>query len=257
MATRKSASQLFQLVILLSLLVWQCVKLEKQETVSLAEAYGIEPTGVQWPFVVAATIFLMEFLLCFLLLLLLRLMLYFKDPGSGEVLFLSRLREVAEMLAFISFFSGVYYIFQVCRKHDHESPMGSGSLFRDTREVREGRHMLLWTLLAPQQWVMHARLYTKASWQEAGNLMISTAFTMVFGLCASQAPGDEFPMGHPGTPPRMPGRYDADRCLDPTTLAGSLLLSYWLLMFAHNLCTSTLVEHAGFPREVQSSDRGL
>lgn len=46
------------------------------------------------------------------------------------------------------------------------------------------------------------------------------AFTMVFGLCASQAPGDEFPMGHPGTPPRMPGRYDADRCLDPTTLAG-------------------------------------
>ena len=186
MATRKSASQLFQLVILLSLLVWQCVKLEKQETVSLAEAYGIEPTGVQWPFVVAATIFLMEFLLCFLLLLLLRLMLYFKDPGSGEVLFLSRLREVAEMLAFISFFSGVYYIFQVCRKHDHESPMGSGSLFRDTREVREGRHMLLWTLLAPQQWVMHARLYTKASWQEAGNLMISTAFTMVFGLCASQ-----------------------------------------------------------------------
>lgn len=152
----------------------------------MSEAYGIENGSVQWPFVVAATIFLMEFLLCFLLLLLLRLMLYFKDPGSGEVLFLSRLREVAEMLACISFFSGVYYVFQVCRKHDHDLPMGSASWFRDTREIREGRHMILWTFLAPQQWVMHARLYTKASWREASNLMISTAFTMVFGLCASQ-----------------------------------------------------------------------
>lgn len=152
----------------------------------MSEAYGIENGSVQWPFVVAATIFLMEFLLCFLLLLLLRLMLYFKDPGSGEVLFLSRLREVAEMLACISFFSGVYYVFQVCRKHDHDLPMGSASWFRDTREIREGRHMILWTFLAPQQWVMHARLYTKASWREASNLMISTAFTMVFGLCATQ-----------------------------------------------------------------------
>lgn len=153
--------------------------------VSLEQAYAID-SSIQWPFLVAATIFLMEFLLCFLLLLLLRLMLYFKDPGSGEVVFLSRLREVAEMLAFISFFSGVFYVFQVSRKYDHASPMGGGSFFPDTRAVREGRHLLLWTLLAPQQWVMHARLYTKASWHEAMDLMLSTAFTMAFGFIAVQ-----------------------------------------------------------------------
>lgn len=141
------------------------------------------------------------------------------------------------MLAFISFFSGVYYMYQVC--DGQERLMGSGSLFTGGREPREAAHMLLWTLLAPQQWVMpcsfellsrhcesfsrrclwcstgcsmcflkhfflkekkehvcfafsssrrlgmswgceicqvmHARLYTKVSWLEAGSLMLSTA----------------------------------------------------------------------------------
>ncbi|CAE7318965.1 unnamed protein product [Symbiodinium natans] len=114
------------------------------------------------------------------------LMLHFKDPGSGEVLFLARLREVAEMLAFISFFSGVYYTYKACNSADEPRHMGSGSFFAGQQEHRQGAHMLLWTLLAPQQWVMHSRLYTKGTVLESTQLLITTALCMVFGLAAVQ-----------------------------------------------------------------------
>eukprot|EP00439_Symbiodinium_sp_Y106_P029153 s3357_g3.t1 len=113
-------------------------------------------------------------------------MLHFKDPGSGEVLFLGRLREVAEMLAFISFFSGVYYTYKACHSAAQPRHMGAGSFFAGQKEYRQGAHMLLWTMLAPQQWVMHARLYTKSSHLESAQLLLSTAFVMVFGMAAVQ-----------------------------------------------------------------------
>lgn len=193
----------------------------------MSEAYGIENGSVQWPFVVAATIFLMEFLLCFLLLLLLRLMLYFKDPGSGEVLFLSRLREVAEMLACISFFSGVYYVFQVCRKHDHDLPMGSASWFRDTREIREGRHMILWTFLAPQQWVAGPGA-TRIHFRWPGD-----ARTAVYQsqLARSQQLDDLDSLHHGLWPMCFAGAY-----LDRASLAGPLFLHPCLHVPVDHLC---------------------
>ncbi|CAJ1354098.1 unnamed protein product [Effrenium voratum] len=113
-----------------------------------------------------------------------------EDPGSGEVLFLVRLREVAEMLAFIAFFAGVFYIYVLSRQPQSMYHMSAGSFFEGTKEYREARHIFLWAFLAPQQWVMHARLYTKASVVEAGQLMLITAYTMVFGLMAVQVDMD-------------------------------------------------------------------
>lgn len=85
---------------------------------SQREASGLQPLVLSFLHklvgleVVAATIFLMEFVICFVLILLLRLMLHFKDPGSGEVVFLLRLRQVAETLAFIAFFASQQLINQ-------------------------------------------------------------------------------------------------------------------------------------------------
>jgi len=173
------------------MVAWQSYRFLQQELVAPSHVYDVEGTTdpraiAQWPYLVASTIFLMEFMTCFLLILLLRLMLHFKDPGSGEVLFLGRLREVAEMLAFISFFSGVYYTYKACHSAAQPRHMGAGSFFAGQKEYRQGAHMLLWTMLAPQQWVMHARLYTKSSHLESAQLLLSTAFVMVFGMAAVQ-----------------------------------------------------------------------
>ncbi|CAJ1434148.1 unnamed protein product [Effrenium voratum] len=113
------------------------------------------------------------------------------------------------MLAFIAFFvarlaldaeRGVFYIYVLSRQPQSMYHMSAGSFFEGTKEYREARHIFLWAFLAPQQrpgrmrgshrgfgWVMHARLYTKASVVEAGQLMLITAYTMVFGLMAVQA----------------------------------------------------------------------
>ncbi|CAK9090650.1 unnamed protein product [Durusdinium trenchii] len=174
----------FGMALVLSLMLgWQTWHLRDLDVVDLREV-DPEFTVVQWPYVVAATIFLMEFFICFIVILLLRLMLHFKDPSSGEVVFLLRLREVAETLAFIAFFAGVYYVYVLCR-----SPlirMGGGSFFQGEQEYRDPWHILLWTFLAPHQWVMQSRLYTKASLPESAELMICTGFTMVFGLVGIQ-----------------------------------------------------------------------
>eukprot|EP00913_Durusdinium_trenchii_P010500 g9845.t1 len=172
-----------QALVLSLMLGWQTWHLRDLDVVDLREV-DPEFTVVQWPYVVAATIFLMEFFICFIVILLLRLMLHFKDPSSGEVVFLLRLREVAETLAFIAFFAGVYYVYVLCR-----SPlirMGGGSFFQGEQEYRDPWHILLWTFLAPHQWVMQSRLYTKASLPESAELMICTGFTMVFGLVGIQ-----------------------------------------------------------------------
>ncbi|CAE7443152.1 unnamed protein product [Symbiodinium microadriaticum] len=90
------------------------------------------------------------------------------------------------MLAFISFFSGVYYTYKACHSAEQPRHMGAGSFFAGQKEHRQGAHMLLWTLLAPQQWVMHARLYTKSSALESAQLLLTTAFVMIFGMAAVQ-----------------------------------------------------------------------
>ncbi|CAE7782080.1 unnamed protein product, partial [Symbiodinium sp. CCMP2456] len=157
MALRKRTGVCVQAVFLGIMVAWQSYRLFQQELIAPSHVYDVEGTAnpkaiAQWPYLVASTIFLMEFMTCFLLILLLRLMLHFKDPGSGEVLFLGRLREVAEMLAFISFFSGVYYTFKACHSAEQPRHMGAGSFFAGQKEYRQGAHMLLWTMLAPQQW---------------------------------------------------------------------------------------------------------
>ena len=188
MRTRSSAG--LQALLLATMLPWQVYRFFQQDVISPSQVYEKEEsidttTLVQWPYLVACTIFLMEFMVCFVLILLLRLMLHFKDPSSGEVLFLTRLREVAQMLAFISSISGVYYAYKACHA-DQPLSMGSGSFFEGGQEYRQGARMLLWTLLAPQQWVMHARLYTKCTVLQSGQLHLSTALCMVFGMAAVQ-----------------------------------------------------------------------
>lgn len=181
---RPQVGLVLQAVVLILLLAWQLWRLQHQEVVDLGEILG-SPGIVQWPFVVAATIFMMEFIICFALIMLLRLMLHFKDPSSGEVVFLVRLREVSEMLAFIAFFAGVYYIYMLCRS-PRSVRLGGGAFFEGIKELREPWHILLWTFLSPQQWVMHSRLYTKASLSQSFELMLCTAYIMVFGLIAVQ-----------------------------------------------------------------------
>lgn len=184
---RPNATLALQATVLSFLLAWQLWSLQRQEVVDLdtfdTGSHG-GPTA-QWPYVVAATIFMMEFFICFGLILLLRLMLHFKDPSSGEVVFLVRLREVTEMLAFIALFAGIYYIYMLCRGPSSVR-LGSGSFFEGKQEFREPWHVLLWTFLSPHQWAMHARLYTKASFFESLELMICTAYIMVFGLIGIQ-----------------------------------------------------------------------
>eukprot|EP00931_Biecheleriopsis_adriatica_P078333 TRINITY_DN5178_c0_g1_i1.p1 TRINITY_DN5178_c0_g1~~TRINITY_DN5178_c0_g1_i1.p1 ORF type:complete len:513 (-),score=99.18 TRINITY_DN5178_c0_g1_i1:30-1568(-) len=181
-----------EVVLVLKLTLWECSHIQNSDNIGIAHTLpdATDIFSQKWPFLFAGTIFLVEFLVCVMA------MIAFKPSKSESFapksegtsrtsMETSRLQEVTMVMAFIGFISGCYYL-ELAVGSDTERLVTLGSPFSgNAMHARIFSHFTVWAVLAPLQWIVFARLYTRASALEITSLALTTTLTMLLGLVSS------------------------------------------------------------------------
>lgn len=171
-------------VVTLALFVWQARKLQRRTPLNLNSASVDFFHGHgSWPFHFACSIMWAQFsIAAAAYLFMFPVVLYAKDRVS-EKSFLIRMQQMAGVFACVSFISSCHY-HTLASHREHRVGCGSWHSEGGSGEPRLAGRYLLWTCLAPFQWLLYINLYTEASWADVVGSMLKAAMCMLLGSAA-------------------------------------------------------------------------
>lgn len=179
-----------QVLVMFVLLVWQLRKMLARQALDLRESPADmlrEQHGL-WPFHVVAWILHIQFIICFTIaLFMFPVLRYAKDPGRGELFFLSQMQRAAAVIGIVGLVASLEY-----RRMGQSAKVrvGEGSFF-GVSEPRIADRYMMWAILAPMEWLPYTMLYTCAAPVELCKIMVQTTIMCLLGSAAVLNDQDE------------------------------------------------------------------